>query len=1043
MDRNEQLSNWLLNADLEREPVNPLAFLTETSAPQTSAAYHSFSLADLLQTEIPRQEPAVPSQPAPVTPAGLTRAPLIPPHPLRDTQRANHSAQPSAPAVALPSAPPVVPTPTHSSPVKPQAWSSDLVLSSQIFELVDRILAELRESALNLLQLNPTRREAIVLHLERTAGQSSPDSKSAAAPASAKATTFGANDPRLKSWIVGSLSPQQEAALNAYFEELALVCLGQAFLLKSWSDRGLRKWQPDCLSGINWVLTTALKDLVPFGREGWQITSRTIYSWYNPSPALQKEIWYCLENLTIRDDDAPRLLGALLSRARQRHAGLPTAAEFAGYDGRFYALLWSQLKAQGFTAETVDMPGSLQPLRRRKKVFSPSLRDGAMVRTAPANLDWVGLEQNPFLLMVAELSMLWWGPAAPPLWTAGTGLESHSREQMSFALGQSRAPNQLMAPKLTLHSLIGEIESCELAIVGEEPLIRANGRNLEAQRLREQIEEFPTFKRLRAAGTSLGDLQACVAMNKLRPGGQLWWAREEALAEHDGREVLTYLLERGRLLAEWDFSGLKIQGRGLNRTDAPEIKLLPRHLYLWLRDADIQSRHGHRPLRITVQGKIASQEEFSRLLPQLFEEAIRAAVARMNGANPDAIQRPLGALANPPWTIHVQISPSTQKEWAEHWPEPTGADQLMEISRIRQISLPLATISTVRMAQTLLPSNALHVQSDPNQPQLTGVLLRPAGKDEPRKLKADSLVSIRRDLDKKTLSPESISPQGAYHILIPLDEGRIAPLLAWLESPVVRRWIDHHAERKGDRWVLTEQIVKFIPVPRQLLRTLGMVPDPRGGGNIVEAQPNLTLPLDWEKSAADLALRPRAVLDRLRNEIARAQPETVQLISELKSQLFVRAAQIQAHNRLTQSRLMSMVGADGKLRWREVFGILPPSEFSAVAMHSAVRLTGTLPPQIPITRWDRVRVPTQGILLATEAGFHLHLGCESSRMIDMILDQLQGLKHPVWADLAPWLKLPRNLERVEQIGNELLHAWHEQQARMTELQEFMEECGSF
>ncbi len=88
-------------------------------------------------------------------------------------------------------------------------------------------------------------------------------------------------------------------------------------------------------------------------------------------------------------------------------------------------------------------------------------------------------------------------------------------------------------------------------------------------------------------------------------------------------------------------------------------------------------------------------------------------------------------------------------------------------------------------------------------------------------------------------------------------------------------------------------------------------------------------------------------------------------------------------------------------------------------------------------------MPTQGILLSTEAGFHLHIGSDSSRLLDMIQDQLQGLKHPVWAELAPWLKLPRNLERVEQVGNELLHAWHEQQVRMTELQEFLDECSSF
>jgi hypothetical protein len=603
-----------------------------------------------------------------------------------------------------------------------------------------------------------------------------------------------------------------------------------------------------------------------------------------------------------------------------------------------------------------------------------------------------------------------------------------------------------MAPKLTLHSLIGEIESCDLAFVLEHHVVRSNSRSFEGQRLREQIEEFPVFKRIRSAGTSLGDLQACSSISKLRPGGLLCWAREEALSEQDGRETLTYLLERGRLIAEVNFAGLKVQSRGLNRADHADSKPLPKHLYFWIRDTDIPSRHAHRPLRLSVQGKIPSASELSKVLPEILDSALRTAMSRLNGTQIEA-PRSSAPGTTPVWQVHAQLSPSTQKEWAEHWPEPTGPDQLQEIARLRQTSLPLAAICTVRSAHTLLPSSALH-PADPTSAPLSGILLRGAGKDETRKLRAESLQALRRDLERKH-NPTDASTHltGAFHIMIAVDEGRIAPLLTWLESPLVRRWIDHHAERKGDRWVLNEQIVKYIPVPRQLLRALGVVPDRRvsqgAPGSLVDSQQTFFLSPDWEKAAMDLTLRPRLVLEKLRSEAARTPQASAQPLAELKAALFVRAAQVQSHLKQTQSRLMAMVSTDGKIQWREVFGILPQSEFSAVPMHSAIRMTGTLPPQIPISRWERTRMPSAGILLATDSGFHLHIGCESPRLLDMVWDQLQGLKHPVWAELAPWLKLPRNPERVEQTANELLHAWHEQNARMQELQEFIDECMAF
>jgi len=890
---------------------------------------------------------------------------------------------------------------------------------SLIFELIERTRAELRNHVHQLTQLNPTRRSALVEHLERLSGQTT------VLPSSERPVTGASGvDAKLRAWISGPLSPLQESAFEAYLEEIALITVGQAIVLKSWSNLKLRKWYPKCLSQMNWELSSALKALVPFGREGWQITSRTIYSWYIPSTEIQRDLWHSLESMPETTEWTQELLSSLLAHARRKHALLPTYRDLTGYNCEFFSGLWSALYSIGFTSEAKDRGF---PLRSKKKVFTPTLREGWVVQCGPDNLDWVGLETNPFLLLMAELTLLSKRPSAPPLWTFGSGLESHSREQMSLRLGQQALPGQWMNPKLTLHSLIGETESCDLSFVFEDRMIRSNSRNLEAQRLREQVEEFQHFKRVRSPGTSLGDLQACIALAKLRPEGMLVWAREEALSEQDGRETLTYLLERGRLIAELNFSGIQTRLR-------EDTKSLPRFLYIWVRETDIQNRHNHRPLRISVQGSASSRGEISNLLEDVFTLSMGRALST--------------ALAPRSWQFHTQVSPSTQKEWSENWPEPTSPEQLLEIARLRSVSLPLAQISTVRAAHSTLPplasipspalrslseSTPIHAESN----EFTGILLRPQVIDDQRQLKADPLSQLRASMT--TLEPSQL--QGAYHLFIAANETHLAPLIAWLESPSVRQWIDHFAERKGDRWILSEQIVKYIPVPRHLLRILGFSSDPRLSAQTSHSVKNQLSP-DWEAACDLLLSEPRAVIEKLRNESIRLNPQSAEM-AELKAQLFVRVSQAGARLKSLQKQMERVICHEGEVRWSELLQILPKSEFSLVSHHPGIQLKGSLPLQTTILRWEKVRTPSLGILFSSEEGHHLHLGCESSRQVDIIWDQLIHLKHPTWAELAPWLKLPRALERIEPVAAEFLRKWHEQKTRAQELHELLEETRGF
>ncbi|MEO5969588.1 MAG: hypothetical protein ABIQ95_06645, partial [Bdellovibrionia bacterium] len=446
--------------------------------------------------------------------------------------------------------------------------------------IISRILQDLELNITRLLSLNPSRRDSIAHHLNRLAGltvtQTGPGG-----------TEVGS----LRRWVEGPRSTVQNGALKTYFEEVAVIALGQALLLKSWADRGLRPWSFKDLGRLNWALSTALKPSMPLDREGWQITRPNLYSWYNPGVQLQHEIWNTLDTWQL-GNEGPSSLIALMGPVRRAQAEI---RDPAGYDPRFFQTLWGQMAQFGFNlSSSITTPNGL---KRNKTVFTPTLRDGRWIKTGPTSLSWIGLESSPFQLMVAELLHVWWGPISPPLWTTGTGLEVHNRDQLALGLAMA-------SPKPSVISRIAEMEACDAAFVLEEQSIRGQARTSTGLRFRELVDSLPYFKKLRSAGTSLGGLQACVALSKLRPGGLLLWAREEALCTKDGTEMLNFLLDRAKLVCEWDFSELE-------HSLPMAIPLYPRHLYLFQRESNIETRLSHRPTRHSVHGQMRSHVELS------------------------------------------------------------------------------------------------------------------------------------------------------------------------------------------------------------------------------------------------------------------------------------------------------------------------------------------------------------------------------------------------------------------------------------------------
>lgn len=827
--------------------------------------------------------------------------------------------------------------------------------------MATRISIELHSQLEKLLTLNRSRRETIVRYLEQLAG--------------AAQSSLNHTDDRelLQTWITQPLAPAKAQALKTYLEEVAWVCLGQMLLLKHWHDSGVRPMRTKDLGEINWVLCDTLRRFQPLDRDGWQLVRQNLYSWYAPSASLGQELWRSLESFQLAGE-SPDLIIRILRHLREYASD---SAEIRGYDARFYAETWRALESWGFDARPDQ-----GVLKRAKVVFCPTLRDGAIARPAPSAVQWAGLENLPFPLMCAELAQLWDGPCTPPLWTLGSGLEVHPRDQLSLSLA---------AVKPTTLSRIAEMDACDLAVVLEERAVRLNGRSLEHQRLRAQVESLGYFKKLKEPGATLGDLQAAVAIAKLRPGAMLMWFREEPLGAHDGTELLRWILDRGRLMAEIDLSQMR------DRVSS-RLPLFPRYAYVLKRDLDHQTRPLHVPHRVIGLGEITSHVEVEQVLRDVFA----------------AVMDPSQAKARAHWKVVIQQGTTPQRDWVEHWPSQTDHEGLVEIDRMRSSGSSLATICTVRPAAgTILPKGA----------RTRGAIWLRAEKDAA----GQRVLHVEVLGGSEPRGPEIPQGSGGLIVIGPTDEWT-APLAEYLRSNNVRRWIEHHADRKGDRWVLSEQVVKFIPIPRTLAEAISN-PQTWSGER---------LPMEWRSALEKIDYAPRELrrlVDLLENSSAPAAAAALRLTA------FVHAAQSRARVSAARARMRHLVSDTSDIKWCELLRILPTAELIPANLHPQVQLLGHVPGQVAIVRISRLKAPQAGLLLVTESGFQTTLAAENPRVLDMLEAQLKLLEHPTWNEITQFLKLPRRMEMAETAAHEILLSYGEQLGRLTELDAILAKAG--
>jgi hypothetical protein len=239
----------------------------------------------------------------------------------------------------------------------------------------------------------------------------------------------------------------------------------------------------------------------------------------------------------------------------------------------------------------------------------------------------------------------------------------------------------------------------------------------------------------------LGDLQACVTLNKLRPGGLLFWLREEALSSKDGEQMLNFLLERAKLVCEWDFSELE---HSLPVT----TPLYPKHLYLFQRETHLEARLAHRPVRHSIHGQMRSHVEFSLLLEDAFQASSKGLETRGQ------------------WTVISHASPTSQREWMEKWPDPTSLNTVRQLDQLRCIGMPLANFTTVRQSPEEIP------------PNLKGFWLASENRDG-------------RRLVTKALPRSGEEAMNSGFLVLVMNENWIGPLRLYLESDLIHKWLDY------------------------------------------------------------------------------------------------------------------------------------------------------------------------------------------------------------------------------------------------------------
>jgi len=845
------------------------------------------------------------------------------------------------------------------TPLEPVQPVYSYFLEKQLNQFMDDLVHEQLQNADRLCTLNPSRRESLGKFLAELSKQPEPTNP----------------QEKLKEFTSPDRTPQALEALKHLFRQIALVQVGKALLVKSWNKE---KFSMSDLKNLTSAINKGMASFVHLQTSTSQLIQQNFYSWYNLSANHQDQLWGLIEMAAKEDASLEKIKDWTFHRARKLSA--ETLGERDRYSKLFYQFLWKSIQNH-------------QLIRKSDRSvfgFCPTLRDGCMMDLAPDNIEWIGFEPLAFELMFCEIRYLWKEPKSLPLWIRGSSLEMSMEHQSMLPLTHSGKQNTLQQ--------IEAISSCEISIIAEENLIRTQSRTMAGQALRKQIDQHSILKKVKEPQSTRGMYQACQALDKLRQGGVLIWAREEVLNETSGKPALQFILNQAKLLFIADLSALQCTQDSIKRD-------LPKALYVLQRENNLEERKGHRPLMIKTYGTIESSQDVQLLFDRIFS----------------LLKKPDQSFPHEPFQIHSRISPIEQREWEQHWFNPADDQMVDQIENLKRSSTPLGEMAIVRMVSW---SDLHRNLSAPQQMQSPIV-------GTPHRFFLWTETGARGNhviTAEESELPADPTKKGMVFVVYPQESQWSIPLQSLIQSQLTRDWLDYSAERKKGSWSLKESDIKSIPVPKHICHYLK---NTNGAMAIQELS-------SFEHRIVSLVpTKPGESLTLLETNKSQA--------ANLKSRIFVLASEVLHQQKKEQKALFSMMQNDGQVNQEAMEKIvLQDSDLCQIDQHPLIRFTPTLPEHQALTSFNAVQHPSPGILMATSKGLTQFLHIQDQWLREQILEKILQLRvhlaEPTWSEICQMIKIPKNPEQTRLVTAQLVKAYHAEKMRKKELIHLIGAC---
>ena len=818
---------------------------------------------------------------------------------------------------------------------------------------LDHLVLEQLNRPEDLLKLNPSRRESLGRFLTELSRQPEPESPQEA----------------LKSFVRIDRTATEHEALRQLFKQIGIVQIAKALLVKSWRMHSGNPMAKSDLKDLTAAIEKDLRGFINLQTSSCQLIQRNFYSWYKLSADAQSKLWDLLESI----QDLAEARNWLLARARSLSA--ETLGERERYSHTFFQHLWKAVeKNKVLNAKSDQMIG-----------FSPTLRDGCLFESAPAGIEWIGFEPLSFELLFCEIRYLWKHPKNPSLWIKGNGLEMSMEQQGSLLCTASGKQNSIMQ--------MDAISCADVALITEESLIRTQGRGLAAQSLRKLVDQHPILKKLKQPASTRGMYQACQALEKLRQGGLLIWAREELLTEASGKPILQFILSQAKILLIADLSGLAGSSDQFKND-------IPKALYILKKESQLEARKSHRPILVKAFGTLSENSH----IPLLFDRIL------------SLTQKPEQMFPPEPFHLRSRISPMDQREWEQHWFNPNDDQLVDQIENLKRNSSPLGQFVSVRV---LNHANSVEAQgqdgtlfSHTHLNSETGFYVWSENSRNGNEIFTTSEDKL----------PAYVKNMGSLFWVTPLRKDWHIPLQTLLRSQMARDWFEYSIERKKGAWILKDSDLKSVPVPKAIADAL-----------LAEPRELSTFEQRDAKILGLISTEPHTALRGIEN-----QPS-------LKPHAFILASQVLFQIEEHQGALFKLVSPDDQIIHKKFFdSVLADSDMSGLSQHPLIRFTPTLSQHQSVQTITLLKNPTPGILLTTARGISQTLYIQDSWLRDRCMEAIEAIQkeipEPTWGELSRLIRLPKNPDQAKGMATQILRAVSTEKMRRKELNHLLGVC---